>query len=392
MHTRNKLNVRKIAALTEPNVYSDGGGLYLRVRPSGTKSWIFVKIVQGKRREFGLGSALDVSLAEARELAANLRDAFRHGRPPRARPAQIALHDQDTVAFGAFFKEYIALRETQFGNDKHRKQWSSTIHTYAAPILDKPIDDITTDDIVALLRDVWLEKPETARRVRGRIEATLNAAKVRGLRDGENPARLKGHLDLLLPRQSAKVVHHPALAFADLPTFMQQLRKCKGVGARALEFTILTASRTGETIGMTWAEIDFDAAIWTIPAERMKAGRQHEVPLSDAAVAILKGQKGARTIEPGDRVFHNGKGTGLSNMTMMQVLRRMSKDEITVHGFRSTFRDWAGDKTDFPRELAEMALAHQIGSKTERAYRRERSVEKRRVMMSEWAEFAMIAK
>ena len=289
MRTRNKLNVRQIAGLTVPNVYSDGGGLYLRVRPSGTRSWLFVRIVDGKRREFGLGSALDVTLARAREKASELRTAFLEGRDTTFVLKADARATEAPVTFGTYASEYISSIEGGFRNDKHRKQWRSTIETYAAPMLDKCLDDVTESDVVGVLKDIWLEKPETARRLRGRIERILAAAKVKGLRSGDNPAALKGHLDLLLPKQTRKDdQHHAALPFSELPAFMGELRSRKGNAARALEFAILTAARSGEIFGMTWAEVDWDAKLWTIPATRMKAGQAHQVPLSQGAMSILK--------------------------------------------------------------------------------------------------------
>lgn len=390
MRVRNKLSVKRVASLTKPNVYSDGGGLYLRVRPSGTKSWVFVKIDEGKRREFGLGSAIDVPLAEARDQAARLREAFRKGLDPSSAVQCGSNHGKpSTPKFGAFFEEFLDEVQQGFKNEKHRKQWRSTVHTYASSILDTPINEVCTDDIVALLKDVWLNKPETARRVRGRIERTLDAAKVRGLREGENPARFDGHLALLLPKQNrSKVTHHPALPFAEMPQFMAELRLRKGNAARALEFTILTAARSGETRGMCWSEVDVGSELWTIPASRMKANEEHQVPLSAGALELVKSMQRDAS-EPADRVFHNGKGTGFSDMALTAVLRRMGHGNVTVHGFRSTFRDWAGETTSFSREDIEMALAHQVGSKTERAYRRGRSVSKRRDLMKAWTRFCL---
>ena len=387
MRTRNKLNVRQIAGLTEPNVYSDGGGLYLRIRPSGTRSWVFVRVVNGRRREFGLGSAMDVPLARAREKASALRTAFLENRdaPFAVRPG--ASSSEAPTTFGAYASEFISSIEGGFRNEKHRKQWHSTIETYAAPLLNRPIAEVSVADIVAVLKDIWLEKPETARRVRGRIERILAAAKVSGLRSGDNPAALKGHLELLLPKQARKDErHHAALPFAALPDFMAKLRDRKGSAARALEFTTLTAARSGEVFGMTWAEVDWDAKLWTIPADRMKAGQAHQVPLSDAALSVLKPLRPADPVAAA-KVFNNDKGSSLSNMAMTAVLRRMGHGDITVHGFRSTFRDWVGEKTEFAREDAEMALAHVIGSKAERAYRRGKSVEKRRALMTAWSGF-----
>ena len=386
MRTRNKLSARQVAAFTEPNVYSDGGGLYLRVRPSGTKSWIFVRIVNKRRRELGLGSALDVTLAEAREKASELRRMFRDGKDPVAERRAQEKEARAAQTFGEFAEPFIMKIVEGYKNEKHRAQWLSTVRAYAEPLYPLPIGSIDTNDVLAVLEPIWMEKAETAGRVRQRLERILDAAKLAGLRDGDNPARLKGHLELLLPRQRKSSEHHGAMAYADAPAFMKELSKKSGSAARALEFAILTAARTGEILGMTWQEVDFDARLWTVPSERMKAGAEHQVPLSDAALAILASVKPDRP-DPRGKVFHNGKGTMLSNMAMSAVLKRMNLKGVTVHGFRSTFRDWAGEETTYPRDVAEMALAHQVGSKTERAYRRGKSLAKRRTLMDEWAAF-----
>lgn len=385
---RNKLSARQVATLTEPNVYSDGGGLYLRVRASG-RSWFFIGTYNGKRIELGLGSALDVTLAKARERAAEIRSMLVDGIDPRVERAKAKLvaEEKPAVTFGAFALDLVDSLEDGFKNPKHRQQWRNTLKTYAKPLWDVPIDGVTTEQILAVLQPIWLTKAETASRLRGRIERVLDAAKVRGLRSGENPARGRGHLDLLLPKRSkASVKHHPALPFAKIAEFMAQLRERPAIAARALEFTILTAARSGEARGMTWAEVNLGDKLWTVPAERMKAQVVHEVPLSDAALAVLEavrsdGQK------PTDVVFLAPRGGALSDMSLSQLLKRMGHKEITVHGFRSTFRDWAGEKTQFGREEVEMALAHTVASSVERAYRRGRALEKRRELMAEWARF-----
>lgn len=386
MHLRNKLNVKRIAALTTPNVYSDGGGLYLRVRKSGTKSWLYIGMLNGKRREIGLGSALDVSLAAARKKATDLRAAQLAGIDPAEARKQANAIAQRIPTFGEMATDLIDGIEGGFSNEKHRKQWRSTITTYAATIIDKPVDQVTATDIVALLQPIWLEKAETASRVRQRIERILDGATVKGHRSGDNPARLKGNLEFLLPRKTkGEAGHHEAMPFAQVADFMVKLRKRPAVTARALEFAILTAARTGEVIGMRWEEVDLDQATWTVPADRMKAKRAHTVPLSDAALTILRGLRTAEP-EPRDLVFEAPKGRALSNMAMLALLKRMEVP-VTVHGFRSTFRDWAGDMTNFAQQDIEMALAHTIQSKTERAYRRGDALEKRREMMRAWAEF-----
>lgn len=341
MHLRNKLNVKRIAALTTPNVYSDGGGLYLRVRKSGTKSWLFIGMLNGKRREIGLGSVLDVSLADARKKAADLRTAQLAGIDPVEARKQVHAVAQRIPTFGEMATDLIDGIEGGFSNEKHRKQWRSTITTYAAQIIDKPVDQVTATDIVALLQPIWLDKGEGG--------------------------------------------HHEALPFAQVADFMVKLRKRPAATARALEFAILTAARTGEVIGLRWEEVDLDQATWTVPAERMKAKRVHTVPLSDAALTILRGLRPTEP-EPRDLVFEAPKGGALSNMAMLALLKRMEV-HVTVHDFRSTFRDWAGDMTKFAQQDIEMALAHTIQSKAERAYRRGNALEKRRELMQTWANF-----
>lgn len=387
MHTRGKLHVRQIPTLINPGVYADGGGLYLRVRPTGTRSWIFVCMIKGRRREMGLGSLLDVPLSKAREKANEARTGFLAGRDPIEERAAPAAPAPPPVRFGEFADSLIDDIEGGFRNEKHRKQWRSTLKTHAASLTHKLIGEISAEDVVAVLKPVWLELPETASRVRGRIERVLDAAKAKGHRTGENPARWRGHLDLLLPRrQKVAKGHHAALPFAEIGGFFRELKGRPALAARALEFTILTAARSGETLGMTWAEVDIERALWTVPAERMKGGAEHQVPLSPAAVALLGGLRPKRA-KATDLVFGGTAGAALSNMSMAMLLRRMGRGSITVHGFRSTFRDWAGETTSFPREVIEMALAHTIESKAERAYRRGRAVEKRRELMEAWDKY-----
>ena len=387
MHTRGRINVRQFAALTKPGVYSDGGGLYLRVRKSGSRSWLFICMIRGRRRELGLGSASDVTLAKARQKAAETRAAFIEGRDPvveRVIEAQPAIIPQ---TFGEFAEALIDDIESGFRNDKHRKQWRSTLAMHAAALGSKPLAAIDTEDIVGVLKPIWTKIPETASRVRGRIERVLDAAKAKGHRSGDNPARWRGHLELLLPRRSKiDKDHHAALPFMDIAGFMSDLAGRSATAARALEFTILTAARTGEALGATWGEIDLEAKVWSIPAIRMKAGQPHQIPLSAGVIATLES---VRPPKPSgtDLVFQNGGGFCLSNMSMSMLLRRMGRDSITVHGFRSTFRDWAGEATNFAREEIEMALAHTIESKAERAYRRGRALDKRRALMTAWCLF-----
>lgn len=377
---RNKLTVRQVAAFTKVGVYSDGGGLYLRNRESG-RSWFYIGTLHGKRLEMGLGSELDIPLAKARERAGEIRALLIDGKDPRV------VKSSAKVKFGEFAMTFLDSIEDGFKNPKHRQQWRNTLDTYAKPLYDLPIGKVTTEHILAVLQPIWLSKPETASRVRGRIERILDAAKAKKLRSGENPAQGRGHLDLLLPkRDKAKVKHHAALPFAKIAKFIADLRCRPAVAARALEFTILTAARSGETRGMTWAELDLEAKLWTVPATRMKASVEHQVPLSDAAVAILTALKPANA-KPDHFVFNAPRGGSFSDMALSQLLKRMGRGDITVHGFRSTFRDWAGDKTNFEREVVEMALAHTITSAVERAYRRGRALEKRRELMAAWAEY-----
>lgn len=395
---RNKLSARQVTTLTRPNIYSDGGGLYLRVRASG-RSWVFIGTLKAKgklkvkgtgkgdRIELGLGSALDVTLAKARERAAEIRTMLIDGIDPRVERAKVEIKQAPTVTFGKFAMELVDDIEDGFKNPKHRQQWRNTLKSYAQPLFETAINEVTTEQILAVLQPIWLSKAETASRLRGRIERVLDAAKVKGLRSGENPARGRGHLDLLLPKRSkTSVRHHPALPFTEVAPFMASLRKRPAVAARALEFTILTAARSGETRGMTWGEIDLENKLWTVPAERMKAQAQHQVPLSNAAITVLVALK-EDGLKQTDFVFPAPRGGSLSDMALSQLLKRMSYAHITVHGFRSTFRDWAGDTTQFGREEVEMALAHTVSSSVERAYRRGRALEKRRELMTAWAAY-----
>lgn len=383
---RNKLSARQVATLTEPNIYSDGGGLYLRIRTSG-RSWFFIGTLHGKRIELGLGSALDITLAKARERAAQIRAMLLDGIDPRVERAKAKIAARPVVTFGAFAMELVDDIEDGFKNPKHRQQWRNTLKTYAKPLFEVPVNEVTTEQILAVLQPIWLSKAETASRLRGRIERILDAAKVKGLRTGENPARGRGHLDLLLPKRGkASVKHHAALPFTEIAGFMTSLAQRPAVAARALEFTILTAARSGEARGMTWGEVNLEDKLWTVPASRMKAQVQHEVPLSEAAIAVLMAVK-EDGLKPTDFVFPAPRGGSLSDMALSQLLKRMERDDITVHGFRSTFRDWAGETTRFEREEVEMALAHTVASAVERAYRRGRALEKRRALMAAWATY-----
>ncbi|WGD29846.1 integrase arm-type DNA-binding domain-containing protein [Ancylobacter sp. WKF20] len=385
----NKLSARSVTAITDPGRHSDGGGLYLQVAPTGAKSWLFMFKREGKRSELGLGSVRDVSLAEARQKAADARKIVDAGKSPleerraveAARKAQV-----DKPTFGEVADRLIESIAPGFRNAKHLDQWRMTLGpTYCSSIRGTPVDAITTEDILALLMPIWTKKAETASRIRGRIERVLDAARAKGLRSGENPALWRGHLDSLLPkRQKLQRGHHAAMPYAEMPAFIATLQDSEGVTARALEFLILTAARSGEAREVRWREIDLKAKIWTVPAHRMKAGREHRVPLSDRAARLLTGMKlpGSEAdafVFPGAR-----KAKPLSVMAFDMQLRRMDCD-CTVHGFRSTFRDWVGEETAFPREVAEAALAHTVGDEVERAYRRGDALEKRRKLMEAWA-------
>lgn len=334
----------------------------------------------------GLGSLSAVSLAKARELAAEYRALVAAGRDPIEEAKACKVERRSVPTFGDVAERYIESKSPEWRNAKHIAQWRMTLREYAALLWSKPVDVIVTEDVLAVLQPLWQSKSETASRLRGRIEHVLDAARASGCRAGENPARWRGHLDKLLPKRTVlSRGHHAAMPFEEVPGFVARLRKRNAVAALALEFSILTAARSGEVLGAKWSEIDFTAGVWTVPAARMKAGRTHRVPLSDRAVALLREIEGVRG---GDFVFPGrAPGHPLSVMALEMVLRRLGMREVTVHGFRSAFRDWAGEATDFPREVAEAALAHVIGDKAEQAYRRGDALAKRRLMMEAWAAF-----
>jgi integrase len=381
-----RLSARSLATLTKPGRHADGDGLYLVVDQSGAKRWLFLFRWGGKLKEMGLGGLASVSLAEARDKADEARRVLASGRNPiEVRRAAEAAHDT-TPTFGVFADALVADLSHGFRNAKHRAQWAMTLKVYAAPLRDKPLDTIRTNDVLAVLAPIWQTKNETASRVRGRIERVLDAAKAKGLRTGENPARWRGHLDHLLPkRQKLYRSHHAAMPYPDVPAFIADLRQREGVAALALEFLILNASRLGEVLGARWDEIDREAKVWTIPAGRTKAGREHRVPLTARALEILDAVEAIRT---GDYLFPGSRhGRPLSVTALSQVLTRGRVETATVHGFRSSFRDWAGECTAFPREIAEASLAHTVGDETERAYRRGDALDKRRKLMEAWAGF-----
>lgn len=377
----NKLSAVQAAKIKEPGRHSDGGGLYLFVDQHGRRRWIFMYTRNGKRTELGLGGGRDLSLAAARTEATRLRELLAAGNDPKSERAK-----SDKIPnFGACADDYIEAMRPSWRNAKHAQQWTMTLTTYAKPIRGKPVNEVMTQDVLDVLQGLWKRTPETAERLRGRIENVLDAAKAKGFRSGENPARWRGHLDQLLPkRQRLSRGHHAALSYDEIPGFVSDLRSSAATAARALEFTILAAARSGEVLGAKWGEIDLAKNVWTIPAERMKVGREHRVPLSARAQDILKA---LQVDDPGAYVFPGPKPKKpLSGMAMSMLLRRM-KSEVTVHGFRSTFRDWASETTSFSHEVCEMALAHTIANKAEAAYRRGDLFEKRRNLMDAWADY-----
>jgi integrase len=386
-------------------MYADGGGLYLQVKAGAdgriNKSWLFRYAIpetaisangieRQKERQMGLGSVDTISLAEAREAAVHCRKLRVQGVDPiaarEAERTKAALEAARAMTFDQCRDAYIAAHQAGWRNVKHASQWTNTLTTYATPVFGKlPVAAIDTALVMKVVEPLWAVKSETASRVRGRIEVILDWATVRAFRQGDNPARWRGHLDKLLPARSKvrKVVNHAALPYGEIGPFMADLRKREGIAARALEFTILTAARTGEVIGARWDEINLKSKIWTVPAGRMKASREHRVPLTDPAIAVLEQMRGVRQNE---FVFPGDRRAMMSNMAMEMLLRRMGRN-VTVHGFRSTFRDWVAEQTNFPSEVAEAALAHLVGDKVEAAYRRGDLFEKRRRLMQDWADY-----
>jgi integrase len=377
-----RLTARKVETARKAGKYSDGGNLYLIVSPTGARKWVLRFTWHGKAREMGLGSPSSVSLADAREKAAHARRMVAQGIDPIAERKRTG----GVPTFGEMADQVREALVAGFRNEKHKAQWKSTLAVYAASLENKPVDAIGTDDVLAVLTPIWQTKAETASRVRGRIEKILDAARAKGYREGENPARWRGHLDNLLSKQS-KIArgHHAAMPYEHVAAFVGRLRESDGVTALALEFCILTAARTGEVLGARWSEIDLDNKVWTLPPHRMKAGREHRVPLSERVAAILRRLAESRT---GDFVFPGRrKDRPLSDMAMQMTLRWMRADAVTVHGFRSSFRDWAGNVTHYPRDLIETALAHVVGDRAEQAYRRSDALEKRRELMEAWAAY-----
>ena len=381
MRQFNRLSARALSSLNAHGRHADGGGLYLSISANGGRRWVFLYRWHGKPTEIGFGSARNVSLAQARQLAALARTSLAQRISPKE-----ARKQREIPSFGDCAEHLIEAMRPSWRNDKHAAQWEMTLRTYAAPLLRLRIDEITTDDILGVLKSLWNEKPETASRLRGRIERVIDAAKARGQRSGENPARWRGHLDQLLPkRKKIARTHYAALNFVDTPDFIEKLHGRQGSAALALEFTILTAARSGEVLGAKWPEFDLDRGVWTVPAIRMKAGREHRVPLSQRALEIARLQ---HEVDGSDFVFAGQKpDKPLSVTALTHVLERMKVNTVTVHGFRSTFRDWAAECTNFPNEVCEAALAHTIQNKAEAAYRRGDLFEKRRKLMEAWAAF-----
>ena len=389
-----ELNALAVSRLTEPGVHFVGAvpGLALQVQPSGAKSWVLRVMIAGRRREMGLGtySQAGMTLARAREAALAAREKIKSGIDPieQNKTARSALAADRAAAktFDDCVRAYLAVHESTWRNAKHASQWRQTLEGIASPVLGKMlVRDVDLPSVMSVLEPIWREKTETASRLRGRIELVLDWAAARGYRPKDNPARWRGHLDKLLaaPRKLNRVEHYKAVSVSEVGAFMAELRTQQGTGARALELAILTAARSGEVRGATWAEFDLDAGLWLVPADRMKANREHRVPLSMAAVDLLRGLERQEEVE---LVFPSRKGGKVSDMTLVAVLRRMGIGAVP-HGFRSTFRDWAAERTHYPSEMAEMALAHAIGNKVEAAYRRGDMIEKRRRMMEDWAAF-----
>jgi integrase len=382
--TLNKLTDVKISQKRlKAGRHSDGGGLYLNVTPTGSKSWVFMWVVGGKRREMGLGPYPAVSLAAARRKAEECRAAIAEGRDPLAERRK-----SEEPTFSGCVDQFLSAMEGRWTNAKHRQQWRNTLTSYCRPILGKPVSQITLHDVLSVLHPIWNDKSETASRLRGRIERVLSFAQTQGWRTGNNPAVWRGNLENVLPKPRKLVRgHHAAMSYDAIAAFMVRLRERDALSARALELAILTGCRTSEALKARWHEFDLDNAIWTVPAQRMKGRKEHRVPLSSEAMAILRPLYDARL---NDCVFPGQKaGQPLSGMAMLMLLRRMNVTDATVHGFRSAFRDWCGDRTAHPREIAEAALAHKAGDNVELAYRRGDALEKRRRLREDWADFLM---
>ncbi|MET0015016.1 MAG: integrase arm-type DNA-binding domain-containing protein [Sedimenticola sp.] len=392
----NKLKALTVKQTKQPGWYPDGMGLYLQVSPTLSKSWVYRYEMNGKERRHGLGSYPTHSLEDAREAAKACRRLRKNGIDPieysQELKTQRALEKAKGVTFSDCAEKYIETHKSSWKNAKHAQQWENTLDTYAKPVIgDLSVQDVDVGLILQILEPIWNKKTETATRVRQRIESILDWATARGYRDGENPARWRGHLDKLLPRRSKvqKVIHHPAMPYSKVPQYYQGLRKQETIAARALAFIILTAARSGEARGSSWDEIDLDAGVWTLPPERMKAGRQHRVPLTKEAIHILEQVKPYSQdsfVFPGMK-----KGKGISEAALRKHLKDTHPD-LTIHGFRSSFRDWCAEQTSYPREVAEAALAHVVRDRTEAAYQRGDMFERRRKLMESWSRHCATAK
>lgn len=407
-----KLSALQVTKLNKPGLYGDGGGLTLQIAPSGSKSWLFRFMREGKAYGMGLGPTHTISLAEARHKALEARKLLLDGLNPlevkKEALEERALEQAKRMTFDQCAKAYIDAHKAGWKNDKHIQQWTNTIEAYASPFFGNlPVAEVDTALVVKSLSLIWQTRPETASRLRGRIESVLGWATTSGYRVGENPARWKGHLENLLANVSktARIQNHPSLPWQKIFDFMSALHKREGSAARAVEFTILTACRSGEVRGAQWTEFDFTEKLWTIPAERMKAGREHQVPLSDAALTVLASMQAdavskarqATSSKPSAHVFPGSKGQIMSDMSLTALVRRMNSETdkptwvdpagkgITVHGFRATFRMWTAETTSYPREVAEHALAHQLPDAVERAYQRGTQFAKRKSLMADWA-------
>jgi integrase len=385
------LTAKKVERVKAPGRYHDGHGLYLQVRNASNKSWLLRFERDGRERWLGLGPTHVFSLKEARERAREARQLLHDGIDPidhrRAERVRLAAVKARAITFREAAQRYFDQHESKWRNRKHAAQFLWTLETYARPILDMSVADIATTDVLRCIEPHWLAKTETMQRTRGRIERVLDWCKVRGYRSGDNPAAWKGHLCEVLPArgQVAKVEHHPALPYTEAADFIAKLRERDGMAARALEFLILTVARTGEVLGASWNEIEWDARMWVVPADRMKGGREHRVALSERAIELLRELP---KDDGNDFVFIGSRpGAGLAKQGMVQVLARMGRTDVSVHGFRSTFRDWAAERTNFPRELAELALAHRVADKTERAYQRSDMLKKRFALADAWARY-----
>jgi len=406
-----KLKPLNVERMKQPGLHADGGGLWLQVRSATSKSWLFRYFIgdhdpvtgepvrdpvtgriKGRTREAGLGSFANVPLKEARELAANYRRLRAQGVDPLEQREELrrqaALDKAKALTFRQCAEAYIASHRKGWRSEKHAQQWTTSLATYAYPVIgDLPVQAVDTQLVMRAIEQLWMEKPPTANRVRAQVEAILDWAKVRGYREGENPARWRGHLSNLLPKRSKvrPVKHYAALPYGEIPAFMAKLRTQEGVAARALEFCVLTAARIGEAVGAQRSEIDLAGKLWMVPAERMKAHREHRVPLSRRAMAIVAERLAANN---DDFVFPGARGAdALTQRTVSRLLATMRRGDATLHGMRSAFRQWAAEQTNVSREIAELALAHVTGSAVERAYQRSDLLEPRRLLMDRWSAY-----